>query len=298
MDNHILFSIVIPTYNREHLIVKTINSVLNQSYNNFEIIIVDDGSTDNTEEVVRAITDKRLTYYKKENEERSIARNFGLNKAKGDYVYLLDSDDIIYSHHLETAFDYINQSNKIDVFFLPYEILDIKTGKVKSLKKINNTINDELINGNFLSCHGVFLSKVVARKFKFKEDLVRGEDYEFWLQIASEYEIKYHNIVTSALIIHNERSVNDTDIHFLIDQKNKFLNFIKNNSSIVKKYGNHFNKIFSHTYSYIALHAALAKDKKNGFVYYIKSLQKKPFSFFSRKKYGYSKALIYSVIIY
>lgn len=291
MDNQILFSIVIPTYNRAHLIEETIKSVLNQEYKNFEVIIVDDGSSDNTEEIIKSYNDNRIYYYKKKNEERSIARNFGLNKAKGDYVYLLDSDDIIYPHHLKTAFDYINNSNKIDVFFLPYEILDIKTGKVKSLKKINNTINDELINGNFLSCHGVFLSKVVARNFKFKEDLVRGEDYEFWLQIASEYEIKYHNIVTSALIIHNERSVNDTDIHFLIDQKNKFLNFIKNNSSIVKKYGNHFNKIFSHTYSYIALHAALAKDKKNGFVYYIKSLQKKPFSFFSRRSMAILKHL-------
>jgi glycosyltransferase involved in cell wall biosynthesis len=117
MVEDILFSIVIPTYNRGHLIDETIKSVLKQTYQNYEIIIVDDGSTDNTQQLINTFSDKRIKYYKKNNEERSIARNFGLNKAKGNYVYLLDSDDIIYSHHLKTAFEFINKSNKVDAFF-------------------------------------------------------------------------------------------------------------------------------------------------------------------------------------
>lgn len=293
MVEDILFSIVIPTYNRGNLIDETIKSVLKQTYQNYEIIIVDDGSTDNTQQLINTFSDKRIKYYKKNNEERSIARNFGLNKAKGNYVYLLDSDDIIYSHHLKTAFEFINKSNKVDAFFLPYEILDIKTGKVKSLKKINNTINEELINGNFLSCHGVFLSKEVVSKFKFKEDLVRGEDYEFWLQIASEYEIKNIDIVTSALIIHDKRSVNNTDIHFLITQKNKFLNYIKNDSSIVNKYGTQFNKIFSHTYSYIALHAILKQSKKIAIKYLFKAIKQSPSFIFKRRFFAIIKHLIF-----
>ena len=80
---NILFSIVVPTYNREKFIVKTIQSLLNQTYNNFELLIIDDGSTDNTEKVVREIEDQRIQYHQKENGERGAARNYGAKLAKG-----------------------------------------------------------------------------------------------------------------------------------------------------------------------------------------------------------------------
>jgi glycosyltransferase involved in cell wall biosynthesis len=76
-----LFSIVIPTYNRAHLITKTIESVLAQEDGDFEILVVDDGSSDNTGEVVSRIFDPRLTYFRKENAERGAARNFGFRKS-------------------------------------------------------------------------------------------------------------------------------------------------------------------------------------------------------------------------
>ena len=83
------FSIVIPAYNRAHLISKTLDSVLNQSYENFEVIIVDDGSTDNTEEVVKPyLADQRFRYYWKSNGERGAARNFGVLKSNGEFVHL------------------------------------------------------------------------------------------------------------------------------------------------------------------------------------------------------------------
>src|SRR5690606_12236032 len=95
------FSIIVPTYNRVSFIRKTIVSVLHQSYQNFEIVIIDDGSTDNTEKVILSLQDLRIKYYKKENEERAVARNCGIEKATGDYVTFLDSDDILYPNHFE-----------------------------------------------------------------------------------------------------------------------------------------------------------------------------------------------------
>ena len=71
MDSKVLFSIIIPTYNRAAFILKTIQSLLDQSYQNFEIIVVDDGSKDNTDEIVKGISDSRVSYYKKENGERT-----------------------------------------------------------------------------------------------------------------------------------------------------------------------------------------------------------------------------------
>src|SRR5437763_11554370 len=103
MEGRIFFSIIIPTYNRASMIEKTIQSALNQSYSDYEIIIVDDGSTDNTEQVVLSIKDARIFYFKKENAERAAARNYGAHRAKGDYITFLDSDDVLYPSFLYNA---------------------------------------------------------------------------------------------------------------------------------------------------------------------------------------------------
>jgi glycosyltransferase involved in cell wall biosynthesis len=96
MNGEIAFSIIIPTYNRAEIIGKTIESALGQTFQNFEIIVVDDGGTDNTEEVIQAFYSPKLSYYKKENAERAAARNFGAARGKGNYVTFLDSDDILF----------------------------------------------------------------------------------------------------------------------------------------------------------------------------------------------------------
>src|SRR5690554_1994132 len=117
------FSIVIPTYNRAHLICKTIDSVLAQTFQNFEIIVVDDGSTDNTDEVIKEKygNHPQLSYYKKENAERAAARNYGTQKAKGKYVLWFDSDDIMYSNHLKKANEYIIKNNSPEVLALSFD---------------------------------------------------------------------------------------------------------------------------------------------------------------------------------
>src|SRR6476661_7993594 len=96
-----LFSVIIPTYNRAQIVRDTIMTVLNQTYRDFEIIVVDDGSTDETQKTVDSITDNRLRYFYKTNEERSVARNFGADKANGEYLIFLDSDDRFEINHLQ-----------------------------------------------------------------------------------------------------------------------------------------------------------------------------------------------------
>lgn len=86
-------TVIIPTYNRAHLIKDAVESVLNQTYQNFELIVIDDGSTDNTKEFLRGYKDK-LRYLYQENQGRSAARNYGINLAKGEFIAFLDSDDI------------------------------------------------------------------------------------------------------------------------------------------------------------------------------------------------------------
>ena len=99
-ENNPFFSVVVPTYNRGDLITKTLRSLQVQDYDNYEIIVVDDGSTDHTEEIVKGVLDHRTTYVKKANAERAAARNFGARRAKGAYVNFFDSDDLALPNHL------------------------------------------------------------------------------------------------------------------------------------------------------------------------------------------------------
>ena len=105
----ILFSIIIPTYNRANLIGKAIDSVLAQTYHNWELIIIDDGSTDNTRDVVRSYNDNRIKYFYQENRGRSAARNYGIDISKGDYISFLDDDDYYLENFLEEFFHIISE---------------------------------------------------------------------------------------------------------------------------------------------------------------------------------------------
>src|SRR5690242_17185435 len=116
-----LFSIVIPTYNRAHLIGKTIQSALQQDFKDFEILVVDDGSKDNTGDVVKSFTDPRVQYFKKENAERGAARNYGVARAKGKYINFFDSDDLMYPNHLSVANELIGSIGSPEFFHLGYD---------------------------------------------------------------------------------------------------------------------------------------------------------------------------------
>ena len=111
MENKLFFSVIIPSYNRANIIKNTIKSVQNQLFENWECLIIDDGSTDNTKEVIESISkeDKRVKYIYQLNAERSAARNLGIKNASGEYICFLDSDDFYLENHL------IELKNKIDV---------------------------------------------------------------------------------------------------------------------------------------------------------------------------------------
>src|SRR5215203_5908009 len=111
MKAETFFSVIIPCYNRASMIGKTVKSLQQQAYTSYEIIIVDDGSTDNTEQVVSEIADERTRYHKKQNEERAAARNYGARLAEGYYLNFFDSDDLALSNHLSEAANLILAKN-------------------------------------------------------------------------------------------------------------------------------------------------------------------------------------------
>ncbi len=293
MDD-ILFSIVIPTYNRADFIYKTVQSILNQTYSNFEVIIVDDGSNDNTEEVVTSMIDNRIRYYKKENAERGAARNFGAKLARGEYINFFDSDDLAYPNHLENAHQTIIQHNNPEVFHLNFDIKDSDGNSLRKPNKIIN-INNQLLLGNILSCNGVFIKRDIALDNPFNENRVlsASEDYLLWLTLASKYKILKNDTVTTTIIEHGNRSVLDTDIEKLIKRKDVFIKLLFSDELLKNYYNEHRRLLLSQVFSYIALHIALIKNNRwLSLKYLLKSVTYYPKSIFSKRFFATIKHLI------
>lgn len=295
---NILFSIVIPTYNRAHLLEKTIDTVLDQFYKNFELIIVDDGSTDNTETVIKKIiTEKKefkITYFKQKNSERAAARNNGLKQAGGDYVLFFDSDDTLYSDHLEVAKNNILEKKMPEFIHLRYDIKNEQGQITKEGPVYDYPPNKELIFGNFLSCNGIFIRKDIALENPFNEDrkLSAMEDWELWLRLCSKYPLHYINTITSSIIDHNERSVVLTSKEPLINRGEAIIKYILDNKSIVAYYKSDISKFKSSCHSYIALHLSLTGNyKKETLKYLLSSFFEWPASLFHRRFFATIKHL-------
>jgi len=277
IDN-VYFSMVIPTYNRAGLIKNTIGAVLAQEYKNFEVIVVDDGSTDNTEEVVNSIQDSRIRYYKKENQERGAARNYGAKLAKGDYINFVDSDDITYPNHLREAYNFILNNNKPVMFHLGYEIITSANKVIKRMDNLKGDITAKLIKENFLSPIGMFLRRDIAIQFPFEIDrrLAITEDWELWLRLASRFPILYSNTITSKIIDHEERSIKDYNVDKIIARDMLLIKKLTHDEAFLKKYKRDIPTFIADRYTFFTLLLALKKERVKTIKFLIKAFLKDP----------------------
>lgn len=196
------FSIVIPLFNKANYIAKTINSVLNQTYNEFELIVVDDGSTDNSYNIVKEIKDPRILLLKKENGGASSARNLGIKNSHFDYIALLDGDDLWKSNFLEEMNELIIAYS--DDLFFASNFLFIKDSKaLKSKVKVDIEKDKSGYLNYYKSFYkakyspvcssAVVFKKELFNKFKFRENLKSGEDLFLWIQFALHNKLVYLN---------------------------------------------------------------------------------------------------------
>ena len=189
----LLFSIIIPTYNRAHLLSKSIESIIAQVYRNWELIIVDDGSTDNTKKVVNSFDDSRIKYYYKKNEERSIARNFGIDKASGVYISFLDDDDYYLPEFLNEFYILTNKESNPVVMFMCNEFVEDEKGK-RTLsyipkKLLSNPVR--LLWEIQTSIRPFVIHKEIFRKKRFKIECKWGEDFHLAIRIALDYPLVF-----------------------------------------------------------------------------------------------------------
>lgn len=217
MNEYPFFSVVIPTYNRAAFIEATLQSVLAQTYRNYEIIVVDNCSTDNTDEVLeRFIRAGQIRLIKHEqNYERARSRNTGMAAASGDYVTLLDSDDFMYPNNLADAAEYASTHPEIKCFHNLYEFVDLQGNVLKRYPapSLRNQLK-AIAAGNFMSCIGDFIHREIYQRYQFDTtpELIGGEDWEFWLRVLADYKVGRIERVNSGILQHGERSVNNQNL--------------------------------------------------------------------------------------
>ncbi len=181
-----LVSIIMPSYNTGKFIQETINSVKNQTYNNWELIIVDDGSTDNTDEVVRAIKDDRIKYIKnKVNKGAAISRNIALREAKGKWIAFLDSDDLWKEDKLEKQIKFMEDNN---YYFSYTNYIEIDENSNFNGRKITGPQKITRI-GMFNYCWPGCLTVMYDSKrigLIQIEDIKKNNDYAMWLKACKK----------------------------------------------------------------------------------------------------------------
>lgn len=186
-----LVSVLIPTFNRASLVERAIKSVLKQTYDHFELLIIDDHSTDNTESVIRSFDDDRIKYLDNERKKGAQgARNTGILASQGSYIALLDSDDEWLPAKLKKQMKILTDKRDVDLVYTGQVSIYQDGSKQKFYRKPRENYFKELLKVN---CIGP-ASTVVAKKIcflqigLFDESLPAKQDYDMWLRLSQEYD--------------------------------------------------------------------------------------------------------------
>jgi len=200
-------SVVVPTFNRAKYLPSSIGSVLNQTFQDWELIVVDDGSTDNTQEVVESFNDPRITYVYQENAERSAARNNGIVHSKTNWICFLDSDDEYSSNHLSTLVEFIEKENLSPGLIATGLLIDNGKARIKKdFLDLQANILDE-IGRKFLIPSQVCVHSTILSNEKFDPRFRLWEDTHLWMRIAAQYPVYQIEKYTVIQHVHNDGTV-------------------------------------------------------------------------------------------
>ena len=187
-------SVIIPTYNRASYICAAIDSVLAQTFNDYEIIVVDDGSTDDTLERLAVYKDQRIKVKHQKNLGQGFARNTGLSVASGEYIAFLDSDDVWMPGKLDLQYGQLVQSKNCywsytNAFAFQYST-DNKLYRINERMRLHfGSIPSELIKRNFITTSTVMVKKVCFDSVGIFANFAKAEDWEVWLRLASKFDV-------------------------------------------------------------------------------------------------------------
>lgn len=272
-----LVSIVLPTYNRAHIVSRALQSVLNQTYHDFEIIVVDDGSTDNTEEIIRnvACKDSRVKYFRNnKNKGPSGARNVGINLAKGEFIAFQDDDVEWYPNKLEKQLNLLQtlQETFAVVYSGFYKIIDEEKIYIPSrnIYPKEGNVHNSLLKGNFIDTPSILVRKAALLYVGlFDENLPMLEDWDLVIRLSEKYQFKF---IDESLYVSydNPKSVNkqsgaklDGTLRYII--KKHIDDFLKDKEALENIY-------FTYGIRYI-----INRERKLGLKYLFFAVKSDPF---------------------
>ena len=213
-----LISVIIPYYDREEIVKRAIDSVMNQTYDNFEIVLVDDGSPNTTDNFLKYLkSNPKIHYYRYEkNQGPAHAKNYGLLKAKGEYIAFLDSDDEFLPDKLDKQISFMKKE-KVDFSHTSYYAVGKNDKVLKETGKINNCIENKLIYNCGIATPTVMLKKsiVIDNDIFFNEKIRIGEDVCFYLELFKKCTMKGIDIPLSNVYVDDDSCSKNLDKQIL-----------------------------------------------------------------------------------
>jgi len=265
-----IFSVVISVYNKADYIENTLKSVVNQSFDDFEVIVVNDGSSDNSLEIINSINDDRISVITTENLGASMARNKGIEESNSDFIALLDGDDYWDKDYLKTIYEAISIFPNQKVFSVA--IAQKYKNKIVPVNysfnqtetfRIHNFFESSKKYSLLSSSSVVFHKAIIKQTGKFDPNIVSGQDTDLWIRFGLHYDIVFINkqLVTYT---HNTNSLSNTT--FNLSQKPKFDNYLtyEKDNPILKAY------LDKNRYS-MAILSKFQNDKKS-FEFYLNNI--------------------------
>jgi GalNAc5-diNAcBac-PP-undecaprenol beta-1,3-glucosyltransferase len=262
------------------MIATTLDTIVAQSFTDFELIIVDDGGSDNTEEIVQSYQDERLKYFWKENEERSVARNFGMKQSNGSYLLFFDSDDLMGSNHLEVLDKAISNNPGFEVFSTRFKLLingkeenDIASTLPGGLYSYKDTIS---LGGSF----GILICLKNEHVKRFEPGLNSAEDWLFVTENLAEKKMLLLDEFTIHVVEHENRSVNDNPL--ALENMQRVADLINQRIALSEE---EKKELYFFLYSYKASYVLHRASKKEALVHARKAREYKKYSWWAVKFY-------------
>jgi glycosyltransferase involved in cell wall biosynthesis len=218
-------SVVIPLYNKARYIRDTLHSVVNQSFRDIEIIVVDDGSTDGGDAVVEGVGDDRIRLIRQSNSGVSVARNTGINSARGGYVFFLDADDLWHKDHVQRMYTYLSASSEpmmiCSAFIRSSNPMLAMNKMVDHLDDTNVVISDlatEWLSGNIFITSSVAVAKPILDRVKpcFVPGLSNGEDMDLWFRLADEVDCLFFKCPSVVYATDSDGSLSRSESNILL----------------------------------------------------------------------------------
>jgi glycosyltransferase involved in cell wall biosynthesis len=201
-------SVIIPTYNRAGLILETLGSVLAQTFDDYEILVVDDGSEDNTEKALADLK-QRIIYRRIRHAGASAARNVGLAMARGEYIAFLDSDDLWNARFLEKMAGTLDAAASAGFVYCDYATFDeqsiVKAAHLPPEYKIHGDLFARLVESDFISTGALLIRQECLRQVSgFDPRLAIAHDWDLWLRLAQRYNAEYVDEPLVKIRIHSQ----------------------------------------------------------------------------------------------